>query len=263
MLHDKMFVPHCKKLIFPRNVHSVNLHFFFFFFQMSTIRALAYFVPLFHTHIDTSSLVTNNFTHIHCRKDGKTDFGNDLQTTSRGARSGWSRGDSKLETQSTRVSCRNTLPVAEMAQQLSMEDTGTDMVHRSVEQRNLFSNAESEYDGMDLSEASDAVGRNTTLVFRGRRGSDASSDNIQIASKLNNTKLEIEKLRWTHTQNKATTMAIIQHRISVGEAGSAFRGRKQPVTAVKRRNLSSLEAATNNSECCKEFIGRGCTQQFH
>lgn len=101
-----------------------------------------------------------------------------------------------------------------MTQQPSpSQDKVTPAVHRNVEQRCLFSKGWSAYDVTNLSKVNHAVGRNETLVFRARSSPDARADSIQLAPKLNATRVEIEEFRLTFTQEKVTLKAMTSRSV--------------------------------------------------
>lgn len=179
-------------------------------------------ITLFLKCIDKNSFVINNFTGKLWRKDPELDFVKGQQTISRGGHSVRCQRGRRQEASSAQTSSRNKEQPNEMVQQSTSQDVNSRVALRYTEQCSFFSNVGSEYDVTDLSQASDAIRRMTELVSHGCSDSDASAKNVELAFKLNATKLKTEKLWLTLTQNEVTTKNNSKRHSIIDGTGRIF-----------------------------------------
>lgn len=142
------------------------------------------------------------------------------------------------------------------------QEVGTRMVHQNVEQRSLFSNTGSKYEITDFSEATDTAERKETLVIHGSDGSDVKAETIEPTPKLIATKLEIEKLQLTITQEKVRIKAMTSTMVELKKRVEFLKSKNRLVLRRNGEMLQRSRVSQNLSSDAKKSLVESAPNKF-
>lgn len=170
-----------------------------------------------HSYIDKCRLVMSNFTSKHFRRKIELHSSNDQQSVSRRGHSERCRRECKGKVISAWASSKNRLRAGAMAQELSIQNTGTRLGHQILSSAAWLAGRGSEHDATVLSQANNAARREETLASRGWSSTDTKAQNVYLVIGLDAIKLKTGKLWFTLLRKQVTIKATISSIVALGE----------------------------------------------